>query len=144
MKNPINIKSIEEKLNKLRECIDILENLKITPQAEFLKSKEKSGAVMHYLVIGIEVVVDIGQHILSEVFQTRGTSYEEIISKLGEAKVVPKKFAEENEGMARFRNLLIHEYIKVDLNKVYQNLQKAPDIFRKFAKYYLKFLEKYE
>ena len=142
MRNPINIKSIEEKLNKLRECIDVLENFKSVPQKEFLKNKEKSGAAMHYLVIGIEVIVDIGQHILSEVFQTRGASYEEVISKLGEVKAVPEEFAKENEGMARFRNLLIHDYIKIDQNKVYQNLQKAPDIFRKFAKYYLEFLEK--
>lgn len=142
MENPINIKSVEEKLNKLRECIEILENLKDSPQMEFLKNREKSGAAMHYLVIGIEVIIDIGQHILSEIFQTRGASYEEVISKLGEAKVLPEKFAKENEGMARFRNLLIHDYIKVDLKQVYQNLQKAPDIFRKFAKYYLKFLEK--
>jgi len=141
MKNPLDFKSIENKLAKLQECIEILENLKKTPKEEFLKNKEKSGAVMYYLVIGIEVIIDIGQHIMSEVFQTRGESYEEIILKLGEVKVVDKKFAKENANMAGFRNLLIHDYIKVDLTKVYNNLQKAPDIFRKFAKYFQEFLD---
>jgi len=142
MKNPLDLKSIKNKLTKLQECIEVLEKLKKTPKEEFLKNKEKSGATMHYLVIGIEVIVDIGQHILSEIFQTKGETYEEVILKLGEVKVVEKNFTKENAPMARFRNLLIHDYVKVNLNKVYQNLQKAPDIFRKFAKYYLKFLEK--
>jgi len=142
MKNPLNFKSIENKLVKLRECIEVLENLKRTPKEKFLKSKEKSGATMHYFVVGIEVIVDIGQHILNEVFQTRGDSYEEIITRLGEVKVVDENFAKENADMAKFRNLLIHEYIKIDLKKVYQNLQKAPEIFRKFAKAYQEFLDK--
>lgn len=97
---------------------------------------------MHYLVIGIEVIVDIGQHILNEVFQTKGDSYEDVISKLGEVKVIDENFARENANMTRFRNLLIHEYIKIDLEKIYQNLQKAPGVFREFAKYFQKFLEK--
>lgn len=142
MKNPLDKKSIKNKLAKLEECIEVLEKLKETPKKEFLKNKEKSGAAMHYLVIGIEVIVDIGQHILSEIFNSRGESYEEIILKLGEKKVANKNFAKENAKMAKFRNLLIHEYIKVDLNKVYANLQKAPDIFRQFAKYFQEFLEK--
>jgi len=44
--------------------------------------------------------------------------------------------------MARFRNKLVHIYEEVSLDEVYQNLQKAPDIFREFAKYFQEFLEK--
>lgn len=142
MTNPLDKESIQQKILKLRECIEMLEKLRQTPQRDFLKNKEKSGAAMHYLVIGIEVIIDIGQHILNEIFQTRGESYEEVVLKLGEVKVVDEDFAKENAAMARFRNLLIHDYIRVDLKQVYQNLQKAPDIFRKFAKYYLEFLDK--
>ena len=142
MKNPLDKKSIKNKLVKLEECIKVLEKLKEAPKNEFLKNKEKSGATMHYLVIGIEVIIDIGQHILSEVFRSGGESYEEIILNLGEKKVVSWNFAKENANMAKFRNLLIHEYIKVDLEKVYQYLQKAPDIFRQFARAYQEFLDK--
>jgi len=68
--------------------------------------------------------------------------YKEAIEKLGEYEVVPEKFAKENADMAKFRNLLVHEYGIVDLEQVYNNLQKAPDIFRQFAEYYIDFLEK--
>lgn len=94
------------------------------------------------MVLAVEIVVDIGNHILAEAFHMKTEDYAGVIEGLGKAGVIPKKFAKENVDMARFRNLLIHDYIKVDLKQVYQNLQKAPDIFRKFAKYYLEFLEK--
>jgi len=142
MNNPLDFKATENKLAKLQECITALENLKKTPKEEFLKNKEKRGAAMYYLVIGVEVITDISQHILSEVFQIRGESYREIILKLGEVKIVDEKFAKQNASLAGLRNLLIHDYTKVDLTKVYHHLQRSPDVFRKFAKYFQKFLDK--
>jgi len=134
--------SIEEKLRRLREIISFLEEYRKVPKEDFIRDHTINGAARHYLVLGIEIIVDIGNHLLSEVFQVKTTEYAEIIEKLGKVKIVPEKFAKENIDMARFRNLLIHEYTKVDLEKVYQNLQKAPDIFREFAKYFQEFLEK--
>jgi len=134
--------SIEEKLRKLMETIGFLEEYRKVPKEDFIKDHTINGAVRHYLVLGIEIIVDIGNHLLSEVFQVKTTEYAEIIERLGEVKIVPEDFARKNVDMARFRNLLIHEYIKIDLEKVYQNLQKAPDIFREFAKAYQEFLEK--
>ena len=134
--------SIEEKLRKLMETISFLEEYRKVPKEDFIRDHTINGAACHYLVLGIEIIVDIGNHLLSEVFQVKTTEYSEIIEKLGEVKIVPEDFATENIDMARFRNLLIHNYIKVDLNKVYNNLQKAPNIFRKFAKYFQEFLEK--
>lgn len=138
----IDKKSIQEKLEMLRVAIDKLEECKKASKEEFISDFKTSDSAMRNLVLGIEIIVDIGNHILNEVFQAHPKEYKEVIAMLGEYKVIPREFAKENMAMASFRNLLIHEYIKVDLKKVYQNLQKAPDIFRKFAKAYLKFLDK--
>jgi len=43
--------------------------------------------------------------------------------------------------MAGFRNILEHEYVKLDLAKVFDNLQKLED-FEKFAKYINQFVER--
>lgn len=55
---------------------------------------------------------------------------------------MPKDFADENKDMADFRNKLIHDYDRIDLARVYNYFQKAPDIFSGFARYYIEFLEK--
>lgn len=140
--SPIKKESVKAKIKKLTETIAFLEGYKKVSKEDFIKDHTINGAARHYMVLGIEIIVDIGNHILSEFFQVGTTEYAEVIEKLGEVKMVPEKFAKENTDMARFRNLLIHDYIKVDLNLVHQNLQKAPDIFRQFAKYFVKFLEK--
>lgn len=108
----------------------------------FLGDKIIQSAAMFNLLIGIELIVDIGNHILSEEFQKTGKSYKDVIIYLGETKIVPQAFAEENAEMADFRNKLVHDYDRIDSQKVFDYLQKAPDVFRAFAKAYVEFLEK--
>lgn len=43
--------------------------------------------------------------------------------------------------MAKFRNLIIHEYGDVDVGKVYEYTEDAPEVFRQFAQYFNDFLE---
>ena len=133
---------MSEKLAKLDEAVNLLKEYRLAPYENFLSDKTLQGSTMYYMIIGVEVIVDIGMHILSAVYHTTAREYKEAIEKLGEYEVVPEKFAKENADMAKFRNLLVHEYGIVDLEQVYNNLQKAPDIFRKFAEYYIDFLEK--
>lgn len=138
----LRIKTVEEKLQKLQEFIDKLEELKKISYDQFINESIYPDAAMRNLQVGVEVIIDIGTHILSEIFQVKVSEYKEAIQKLGEAGVVPKEFAKEHIPMAKFRNLLVHEYGDIDIVKVYEYLQKAPDIFRQFAKYYVEFLEK--
>jgi len=42
--------------------------------------------------------------------------------------------------MASFRNILVHEYAKINSKKVYENLQKAPDQFKAFIKEILEYI----
>ena len=140
--SPINKNSVNQKLKKLEEAVKMLEEYKKVAEKDFLEDATISGATIHYLVLGIGVIIDTGNHFLVEAFQEHADSYEEIILELGEKKIVPEDFAKNNAEMTKFRNLLIHEYVKIDLKRVYQNLQEAPDIFRKFAEYYTEFLER--
>lgn len=140
--SPINRKTIEEKLFKLQETIKALNSLKAYSKEDFIKDATINSAAMFNLVIAVEVIVDIGNHILVEEFQMSAKTYTDIITELGETGVVSKEFAENNKDMAKFRNKLIHDYDRVSLEQVHEHLQKAPDIFRQFAKYFVEFLEK--
>ncbi len=139
----IDKKSINKKIQRLTETLNYLEKYKKESKEDFLIDFTVNAAAMHYMVEGIEIVVDIANHLLSEVYHKHPDEYKEAIEMLGKHEIVPEKFANENIDMARFRNLIIHAYDKIDMEQVYQNLQKTPDIFRKFAKYYVKFLEKH-
>jgi len=140
--SPVNKKAVDKKLDLLDEVIDKLQDVKALSQENFMSDFFIHDTAIRNLVLGIEIIVDIGNHILSETFHSSANTYKDVIIALGEAEVISKDFAKENSQMADFRNLIIHAYGSLDMKQVYQNLQKAPDVFRKFAKCYIEFLEK--
>ncbi len=139
---PIDKETIKERLSKLSQVIKLLEKYREVSRDDFLVDFTVNSAAQYNLILGIEIISDVGAHILSEAYEVRSKEYREIIENLGEYNIVPKDFAKENAQMAQFRNLIIHQYGEVDMKQVYDNLQKAPDIFREFARYYFEFLEK--
>lgn len=140
--SPINRKTIEEKLFKLQEITKILNDLKSYSEEKFIKDTIINNAAMFNLVVAAEVIIDIGNHILVEAFQRSAKTYADVVVELGETGVIHKEFAEDNKDMVKFRNKLIHDYDRVELTKVYEYLQKAPNIFNEFARYFINFLEK--
>lgn len=138
----VNQKTIQEKLFKLQESVKVLDEFKNEPLGVFLNDAKTNGAAMFNLVISIELIIDIGNHILTEAFQKSAKTYRDVIVSLGSVGVLPKDFAVKNEFMADFRNKLIHDYDRVNLEKVYEILQKSPNIFREFARHYVVFLDK--
>lgn len=64
--SPIDKNTIDNKLAKLREAIKILNELKEYPKDVFLRDAKINSAAMFNLIVGIELIVDIGQHILTE------------------------------------------------------------------------------
>lgn len=134
--------SVSGKLFRLKQVIKILEELSRSPKEQFIKEFKLNNLAMFNLLIGITVILDVGQYLLSKSAGRIAEEYKEVVRMLGEENIVPKEFADANIDMAKFRNLMVHDYDKIDEAKVYDYLQKAPDVFRQFAKYFVEFLEK--
>lgn len=132
---------VEERLAKLEEVIQKLEQAKPRSVEELTSNDLLSDATLYRLQVGIEAVVDIGNHFLAEVYHKRSETYKDTIRELGNIGIISKEFAHENASMADFRNLVVHHYGKVDLAKVYHYLAIAPNIFREFAQHFAHFLE---
>lgn len=139
----LGLESINERLDKLREEVAFLKG---TAQRlsleEFISVPEHYKSVERTFQIAIECCHDIATHIISAFDMKRPDRYESAFEILGEFGVLPLDFACVLVGMARFRNLLTHEYLKVKLNIVYEKLQNNLSDFDKFAKYVVEFLEK--
>lgn len=138
---PIRTETIENKLARLKSNIDFIEDLvekSGRENEEIIKDKRDYYAIEHMLLISVEIILDIGGHLLVEKFKVSPDDYSDIITKLGNNGVIGGDFAKKQEGIARFRNLLIHEYDKVDENRVISYAREAPAIFRKFGEAFLK------
>ncbi|AKB80949.1 hypothetical protein MSBR3_0371 [Methanosarcina barkeri 3] len=68
---------------------------------------------------------------------------QEIIDKLELLEeYITETFARKIEPAAGFRNVLVHMYAKVELDRLYENLQKGTEDMELFAEYIAQFLAK--
>ena len=134
-------KLVMKKLSELEECVGALERMRKYDSAAIKSDKEKEWAVEHGLQVSIQIVVDIGAHILASSGEGDVEDYAEIIERLGKKGVLPKDFATRIKGMAGFRNILVHEYAKLDMDLVCDMLKNRLDDFRKFAGHVNKYME---
>jgi len=140
-KREINERIIANRISKLREYIKTLEDLQRTPLEEFLSSPTIRYATERCLHLAIECIINIGNHIISALQLRKPEEYWEIATILGENEIVPKEFAEHLARMIRFRNILVHNYVRLDPSKVHAFLQNRLEDFRLFINYIIKFIK---
>ncbi|WP_258359178.1 type VII toxin-antitoxin system HepT family RNase toxin [Moorella sulfitireducens] len=130
---------INRKLQQLESYLTQLEKYKHIKAPDLEKNIELAWIVEHGLQLSIQVVLDIGTHILAE----EGIivdEYSNIFDELAGLGVLPEKFARDISGMAGFRNILVHEYGTVDLEKVADVMNYHLDDFRQFTRYIVNYL----
>ncbi len=84
------------------------------------------------LLAGLTVVFQIADHILSRAFGRTPGTYEELIAELRAVGVISEDLYHRLRGSGGFRNVLVHEYVTIDLSKVTEALREAPETFRLF------------
>ena len=127
-------------IKELEKYYIILKSLKHYT-LEDLNDPRTAWAVEHGLQLSIQSVLDIGNHILAGLGISDIEDYMDVIIKLGEQGVISTEFADEISGMAGFRNLMVHEYVKVSLKKVHEMLTEHTEDFKTFAEQVAKYLE---
>jgi uncharacterized protein YutE (UPF0331/DUF86 family)/predicted nucleotidyltransferase len=98
-------------------------------------------AVQHGLLVGISLILQAAQHILTRHFGTLPDSYEASLAALRAHKVISATLYRRLRGAGGFRNVLVHEYMEVDLDRVAQYARRAPKTFRDFARELSQWLE---
>lgn len=73
--SPIDEMVVRNRMIKLEEVVNTLTELKKVSEGEFLKDNRIHGAAMFNLLIGIELIVDIGNYILNQAFQKPEKTY---------------------------------------------------------------------
>ncbi len=127
--------TIIRKLNELETSIKQLRKLQKYSFSEIKDDLEKLWAIEHGLQIAIQIIIDIGNHIIAEIGENEIDEYTDIIDKLVKHKIIPPEFAINIKGMIGFRNLLVHRYGEVNTDIVYKILQNKLYDFERFIGY---------
>lgn len=129
------------KLEKLQEYLRILRNYRSHSLEDLKKDVTLRGAVERYLEVSIECCLDIGEMIISWERARKPETYREVIEILGEIGVLPGDFADKFAPAAGFRNILVHMYAEIDVERVYLYLQRDLEDIEKFAVFVARYLE---
>jgi uncharacterized protein YutE (UPF0331/DUF86 family) len=75
----------------------------------------------------------VADHILAEHFGQKPETYEALLKDLCGAGVISQALYASLRGTGGLRNVLVHEYVRIDLEHVLEALRKAPEQFSAFA-----------
>ena len=109
-------------------------------QKNYLSSYKDIQAVKYSLFEIIEACLDIASHVISVKGFERAESYSEMFLILGKEKLIDSKLSQNLSEMAKFRNVLIHSYSKVDNLKVLDFVINELKDIKKFTKKILEFV----
>lgn len=130
----IDKETINEKLENLKKYVGYLKEYRKFSLEDIKKDYTLQGAIRYYLQIACECVIDICEIIISGLGLPKPDTARDSIEMLGENGILPLEFSFKISKMAGLRNILVHEYAKIDISEIYNHLQKKLDDFSQFAK----------
>jgi uncharacterized protein YutE (UPF0331/DUF86 family) len=92
------------------------------------------------LQILVEQCIDIANHIISDKGMRLPSGYADAFQVLMENAIISKKLFQTMEKMAKFRNVVVHQYEKIDPAIVVSILHRHLGDFEKYKKAIIKYL----
>ena len=138
--------AIVERLTYLRNEVSYLkqERDRVRSFREYVENVRLKKAVERSLQVAVEACLDIGRRLIA----LEGFRYPEdnkdVFQVLYEEGVVLEDLLPALVEMARFRNLIVHDYARVDDAKVYGILKKRLTDFDAYARAIAAYLEREE
>lgn len=120
-------------LKQVREFSKISEN-------EYKKNWKTQRIVERTLQILVEECIDIANHIIADEGMRLPAGYADTFQVLMENGIINKKLSATMEKMAKFRNVVIHQYEKIDPAIVVTILRRDLGDFEKYRKAIIKHL----
>ena len=128
-------KIIGRKIQELESYIQQLRKFQKYSYEEIEKDKEKLWAVEHGLQISIQIIIDVGNHIIAKMGENQIENYTDVFDKLAELNILPQEFAENIRLMVGFRNTLVYGYGDINIRTLYDVLQSKLYDFERFIGY---------
>jgi uncharacterized protein YutE (UPF0331/DUF86 family) len=108
---------------------------------DYLKDEDTQDVVERRFQTAIESCLNVGNHLISVFDLKMPEDYASVFYSLAKGKIISVQLAEEMADLARFRNLLVHLYWKLDHKSIHAKIKKRISSLRKFLKEILAFIK---
>lgn len=136
------MEKISRKLRFMKRYVDFLKSHRAISAEELEENYELRSAIERNLELALESMLDIGEIIISEKGFEKPEDYKSVMLILGKEGVLPKVFAEKLVPAVGVRNILVHMYTEVDVEKICEFLRGNLGDFNEFAKHIANYLKK--
>jgi len=126
----VNKEILHKRLGKIEEYLGILDRLRRFSRDEFLEEPERYGSAERFLHLSIEAINDLGNHIIADLNLGDVNWQSDIPNILFEKGHLSKELRDKWIKMIGFRNVLVHEYLSIDRELVYDTLHNNLRDFR--------------
>lgn len=124
---------MRERLQKLENNVAELKSLKRSYSISEIKNdRKKEWALRYGLLESIQIVIDISCHLVVKHNLGNAETYADCITLLHQYDYIDESLENSLKAMTGLRNILVHEYVAIDLDQLYSMLDHLSD-FTKFA-----------
>jgi len=138
----VDKQKIQKRFAEIKEQIAHIKSLAALSDKEFFADENNIAALKYYLIVALEAAGSICVHVCAKKLNCAVTEYATCFETLGKKDAISKSLAKELIKMARFRNLLVHQYWQIDDKKVLQYARKDLAVLGKFLSAVSKLLQK--
>lgn len=114
----LNRQLVRNRAREIRDSLEKIQRYTALTDAEFFADERNLYTVMHLLLIAIDAVAALYNPILAKKGGEAPSSYAECFAGMRDLKLLDDALAARLVRMARFRNLLVHRYWKIDPTQV--------------------------
>lgn len=131
---------IENKISLIQKYLKILEGYKSYSQKEIENDVNIKGASERYLYLASQATIDLAESIIAFKNFRKPATLSESFHILREENIIPIGLTEKLVKMTGFRNIMAHDYEKIDYSIVYDVLQNKLEDIKEFVKIIRKLL----
>ncbi|MDY0082631.1 MAG: DUF86 domain-containing protein [Ignavibacteriaceae bacterium] len=120
---------INDKLKRLEENLNILNKIKDNYTLDdIISDKVDEWGLRYGLLESIQIIIDLSCSIVSEKNLGIPKNYSDCINLIINNNYIEKELGKRILSMVGLRNLLVHEYGIIDVNKLYEYLNYLQDL----------------
>ncbi len=128
-----NLAVIENKISAVKKYLKILERYGKYSVEEIRDDVDIRGMVERYLYLAAQSTIDLAESIIAYRKFRKPTTMSEAFYILEEEGIIPAELNKKMVGMVGFRNVIAHDYDKIDYDIVYSALREGIKDIERFV-----------
>ncbi len=130
----LNEDLVRTRFQDIMQSLERLDKIGTLSRDAFLADQDTLDLACYRLLVAIEAALQICFHVSAQLCHRVPEEYAECFEILGEEGLIPAGLSDNLQQMARFRNLLVHAYWRVDYEQVYQVVRSRLGDLKEFVR----------